>query len=183
VSDDPVVVDRPRMPAAYGPMEGLDGVLPWDWAEGRLTASRNYWVATTGPTGAPHVAPVWGVWVGSALWFGTDPTSAKGRNLARDGRVVVHLESGDEAVIVHGRGRAHALEDLDPELLAAVDGAYAAKYADPETGEPLHLTAGPQGALVHVVRPRLVLGWHEDDFLRSRTRWRFPAADAATADG
>jgi hypothetical protein len=180
VGDGPVV-ERPRMTAAYGPTEGLEGALPWAWAERRLSVSRNYWVATTGPTGAPHVAPVWGVWVDAALWFGTDPGSAKGRNLARDARVVVHLESGDEAVIVHGLGRAHTLAEVDRSSLAAVDEAYAAKYVDPETGEPMRLTAGLQAGPVHVVRPRLVLGWLEEDFLRSRTRWRFPDPRPATA--
>jgi hypothetical protein len=77
-------------------------------------------VATTGQHGAPHVAPVWGVWVRDVLWFGTDPASAKGRNLDRDDRVVVHLESGDEVVIVHGRAEAVRFHDLDAEPLQAV---------------------------------------------------------------
>lgn len=172
MTSDPAV-DRPDMPAGYGPVEGLDGTLPWEWAESRLLDARNYWVATAGPNGAPHVAPVWGVWVHGAVWFGTDPDSTKGRNLARDGRVVVHLESGNEAVIVRGRAEAVAPGDLDRALLEALDGAYAAKYVDGETGEPFRLSDGPEGSLVYRVAPAAVLGWLERDFVRSRTRWRF----------
>jgi hypothetical protein len=167
--------DRPDMPAGYGPVEGLEGALPWEWAERRLVDARNYWVATTAQDGAPHVAPVWGVWVRDMLWFGTDPASAKGRNLDRDDRVVVHLESGDEVVIVHGRAEAVRFHDLDEATAGAVDDAYAAKYVDVETGQPLRLSDGPDGAIVHRVVPRRLLGWLEHDFLRTRTRWRFDA--------
>jgi hypothetical protein len=33
----------------------------------RLAASRNYWLGTTSPSGAPHAAAVWGVVVGQTL--------------------------------------------------------------------------------------------------------------------
>jgi hypothetical protein len=168
-----MAVDRPDMPAGYGLTDDLDGVLPWAWAERRLVESRNYWVATAGPDGAPHVAPVWGVWVDGALWFGTEPTSAKGRNLARDDRLVVHLESGEEVVIVHGRVTTVALDQLDPAIARAVDDAYAAKYVDPETDRPMRLSDSPEGSRFYRVAPGRCLGWLEHDFLRSRTRWRF----------
>jgi PPOX class probable F420-dependent enzyme len=169
------VVDRPDMPPGYGPAEGVEGTLPWPWAERQLSDARNYWVATTGSDGAPHIVPVWGVWFDGALWFSTDPASTKGRNLGRDDRVVVHLESGDEVVIVHGRAATVPIGDLDRATLVAVDEAYAAKYVDPETGDPIRLTGGPEGSVVHRVAPRRVLAWLERDFLRSRTRWRFRA--------
>lgn len=111
-----------------------------------------------------------GVWVADAIWFGTDPVSAKGRNLARDERVVVHLESGDEAVIIHGDAAICAFPDQDPTLVEAVDAAYSAKYVDVETGEPLTLSGGPEGGAAFRVTPRRVLAWLEDDFVRSRTR-------------
>jgi PPOX class probable F420-dependent enzyme len=170
--DEPAV-DRPDMPPGYGPQEELEGTLAWTWAERQLIDARNYWVATTTRSGTPHVVPVWGVWVHDALWFGTDPASAKGRNLRRDPRLVVHLESGDEVVIVHGRADVVSLGDLEAAVAGPVDDAYAAKYNDVETGEPLRLSGGPEGSLVHRVVPERVLGWLEHDFLRTRTRWRF----------
>lgn len=172
---DELVVERPAMPPDYGPDDDVGGLLPWAWAEQRLQAARNYWIATVGPTGLPHLAPVWGAWVHGAVWFGTDPTSAKGRNLARDDRLAVHLESGEEAVIAYGRAERWSLAALEPGLLDVLDAAYAAKYVDPESGQPFRLSAAPAGSLVYRVRPRRVLGWVEHDFLRTRTRWQLPA--------
>ena len=167
-------VGRPHMPAGYGPVDGLDGTLPWSWAEQRLTDARTYWVVTASPEGAPHAAPVWGLWADAAVWFSTDPESTKGRNLARGGPVVVHLDSGDDAIIVHGRVEAFAFTDLDATLAARLDDAYAAKYADPATGRPVRLSEAPAGSLIYRVAPRRILGWRERDFPRSRTAWRFP---------
>lgn len=167
-----VIVDRPDMPAGYGPVNSLDGALPWTWAEQRLVDARNYWVVTTSPGGVPHVAPVWGVWSDGALWFGTDPGSTKGRNLARRGHVIAHLESGDETVIVHGQARVNAVRDLDRDVLAQVDDAYAAKYVDPMSGDPVRLVGqGADAPVCRIVATR-VLGWLEHDFPRTRTRWR-----------
>src|SRR5262249_26976380 len=46
---------RPYMPGygLLGPDEGT-GLLPWPWAEERLTSSRNYWVVSLWPDGRPH---------------------------------------------------------------------------------------------------------------------------------
>lgn len=86
------------MPASYGSL-GEEGV-PWSWAEERLEQARNYWLCTTRADGRPHAAPVWALW--RLLWFSTDPSSQKVRNVAREPRAVVHLESGDDVVIVEG---------------------------------------------------------------------------------
>src|SRR4051794_40830493 len=94
--------ERPGMPEGYGISRESDGLLPWSWAEERLEASHNYWIVTASPDGRPHAMPVWGVWTGGALYFATSRASRKGRNLAANPRLVVHLESGDEAVILEG---------------------------------------------------------------------------------
>ena len=77
-------------------------MLDWSWAVERLVASRNYWIGTADEDGRPRAIPVWGLWFDDSVVFGTNPRSRKGRNLERDPRVVVHLESGDEAVILEG---------------------------------------------------------------------------------
>jgi len=81
---------RPYMPGygIVGPTQG-SGLLPWSWAEERLTASRNYWVASSWPDGRPHAMPVWGIWHDGALWFSSSRQSRKARNLAADPRCVV----------------------------------------------------------------------------------------------
>ena len=106
------------MPRLYGVPTDASGaeLLPWTWAVEQLTSTRSYWVCTTRPDGRPHAAPVWGVWLDDAVWFSTAPSSVKGRNIARDPRVVVHLESGDETVILEGEAK---LPTDDAALLEA----------------------------------------------------------------
>lgn len=94
----------------YGIKQSDEGLLPWSWAEERLTTSRNYWVTTLWPDGRPHSMPVWGVWDGEALWFSSGRRSRKARNLAADPRCVVTTENADEPVVVRPRwafGIAH----------------------------------------------------------------------------
>ena len=96
--------DRPRMPASYGvgdPQYGFEPIQ-WSWVVEHVTGARNYWVATTRADGSPHVSPVWGVWYNDAFHFFTDRNSLKARAIRRDPRAVVHLESGDEVVIMEG---------------------------------------------------------------------------------
>ena len=73
----------------YGILPSAEGLLPWAWAQERLRASANYWLATTWPDGRPHVMPVWGVWLDGALWWSSGLRSRKARNLARDPRCTV----------------------------------------------------------------------------------------------
>lgn len=139
------------------------GPLAWSHAEERLEMSRNYWVATSRPDGRPHAVPVWGVWVKGALYFGTGRSSVKGRNLAHSPHLVVHLESGDDVVILEGEIR----EVRDQVTFAALDMAYQAKYGM-GIGE-----AGDEGAVWYVVRPRKAHAWLENDFPNTATRWQF----------
>lgn len=55
---------RPRM-GDYGVPAGPEGLLPWEWARERLSASHNYWLITSA-AGVPHTMPVWGVWFAGA---------------------------------------------------------------------------------------------------------------------
>jgi hypothetical protein len=146
---------RPAFGPSYGISEAEEGMLDWSWAEERLAASRNYWIVTSGEDGAPSAAPVWGVWAGGAVYFGTNPHSQKGRNLARDPRVLVHLESGDEVVILHGEVERCELEE-------SIADTYEAKYDH-----------RPPGLLR--VRPRRALAWLETDYPKSATRFDFDA--------
>jgi hypothetical protein len=148
------------MPAGYGikgPREGR-GLLPWSHVETSLQSARNYWLVTSTDDGIPHAAPLWGLWHDGRFFFSTDPKSRKGLNLASGRPVVVHLESGDEAVILEGR----PARVQDGELLKQLDELYLKKYG-------FHLDVG---ASYHVV-PSKALAWSEADFPTSATRWRF----------
>jgi pyridoxine/pyridoxamine 5'-phosphate oxidase len=103
----------------YGIPADRKGMLEWKRVSQQLVESRNYWIATTRPDGRPHTVPVWGVWLDGALHFGTDRRSRKARNLATNQGTVIHLESGDDAVILEGV----AEEIADPSIIARIDAA------------------------------------------------------------
>lgn len=160
MSDAAPRIDRPHMPGGYG-ITGDPGAaaLTWDWASERLEASRNYWIATSRGDGRAHAMPVWGVWLGDQLWFGTDPASIKGRNLSRQSDAVVHLESGDEVVILEG----HARRNEDAAAMRRICDVYEAKYAfRPGEGDDFW-TFTPDRALL----------WREADFVNSAVRITF----------
>ncbi|MCC7103630.1 MAG: pyridoxamine 5'-phosphate oxidase family protein [Chloroflexi bacterium] len=154
-----------RVPAEYGlPDTPGTRVLPWERVRDWIAASKSYWVCTTRPDGLPHAAPVWAVWVDERLFFSTDRRSRKGRNLAARPDLVIHLESGDEVVILEGV----AAEVTDPAQLAAFVEAYDVKYQiRPDVVNPL--------SVVYVLQPREALSWLESDFLSSASRWSFDA--------
>jgi general stress protein 26 len=146
----------------YGIPAHTKGMLDWRDVRRRLLRARNYWIGTTRPDGRPHAAPVWAVWHEEALYFGTDRRSRKARNLAAMAGTAIHLESGDEAVILEGA----AEEVVDRALIDRIDGAYLRKYK-------MRLTEAPGSLVVYAIRPRVALAWRERDFPRSATRWHF----------
>jgi hypothetical protein len=107
--------------------------------------------------------PVWGVWLDGTLFFSTDPHSRKGRNLAANPEAVIHLESGDDVVILEGR----VVKITDVSLLEKADAAYYNKYQFHLAGD----LAAP--GLVYQLRPRTAFAWLESSFPTSATRWEF----------
>jgi hypothetical protein len=163
----PPPAERPSFSPGYGVENTApEGLLPWEWVTERLSNSRNYWVCTTGADCRPHAMPVWGVWLGDGVYFSTDRSSRKGRNLSVDARISLHLESGDEVVIIESAAR----EVTDLDVLDEMAEQYELKY--PGTGlKPEDLNSATN--ITYVVRPGTVLAWMEKDFLNTATRWRF----------
>lgn len=151
---------RPDMPGygVVGEKEGA-GLLPWSFAEERFAAARNYWIASTKPDGRPHSAPVWGLWHEGVFYFSTGAESRKGRNLDQNPAVSVHLESGEEAVMLEGVVEAVS----DAKLLKALDKSYKAKYGFPMQGP----------GRIFAVKASRAFAWREHDFPQSATRWSF----------
>jgi len=137
--------------------------LSFTHAENRLAKSRNYWICTTRSDGRPHSIPVWGFWLDGALYFGTARSSRKARNLTQNPAISVHLESGDDVVILEGLARE--VSPLEKATLKKLDAASRAKYK-----MPLMMT--PE-SVIYSVRPRIVLAWTERDFPNNATRWQF----------
>jgi nitroimidazol reductase NimA-like FMN-containing flavoprotein (pyridoxamine 5'-phosphate oxidase superfamily) len=160
-------VDRPVLPDDYGVPGDTEGVLPWSHVAERLAASRHYWICTTRPDGRPHATPIWGVFFEGQIYFDGSPETRRGKNLAVNPAITVHLESGEDVVIVDGTVEQITPPDRDfAERLAAT---YAEKYA------ALDYSPSPttwDGGGLYRVTHRTVIAW--TTFPADMTRWRFP---------
>jgi hypothetical protein len=108
--------------------------------------------------------PVWGLWLDDSFVFSSGSESRKSRNLTRDPRTVVHLESGDDVVIVEGVAERVS----DAEELRRIGEIYSVKYDfafDPAAGGDYP---------VFRVTPRTAYAWLERDFPGTATRYAFP---------
>jgi general stress protein 26 len=155
---------RPRFHKSYGIWAADEGagLLDWDWAAERLERAHNYWVASASSSGRPHAAPIWGLWLEGVFYFSTARGSRKGVNLAENPIAVVHLESGDEVVIVEGPVQeVSGRKELD--RLAA---AYGEKYT-------LEIRFEDPGSVVYALRPERAFAWREQDYPESATRFTF----------
>ena len=99
-----------------------------------LGEQRTCRLATTGP-GGPHVAPLWFVWDGQALWVSSLTRSQRWANVARDPRVAVVIDDGHHY---------HELRGVEVEGEAAPVGPVprpAGGETFPELAEPERLMA------------------------------------------
>jgi hypothetical protein len=157
--------ERPHFTPGYG-LAGATAepgeLVPFEQLREWAVAARNYWVVTSGQGGRPHAMPVWGLWLDDRFLFSTDPASRKGRNIAANPEVVVHLESGDEVLVVEGT----AERVKDAGLLERMVDLYERKY-------DIRIDTDNPSMGVYLVRPRVAFGWRERDFPSSATRWSF----------
>lgn len=143
-----------------------DNALSWPEVAARLSAARTYWLCTTTSTGAPHAAPVWGVVTGQVLYLYSERRTVKARNLAADPRVVVHLESGEDVVIVRGTAR-----DLGtPAQVPGVVAALSAKYTRQHDRRYLP-DSDPDFDVVYAISPQSAMMWRLADYEASQRRW------------
>lgn len=158
-------VSRPIMPPSYGlePPGEDHALLPWSWVETRLAEARNYWLVTSSSKCQPHAIPLWGIWQDRGLLFSTSRASRKAVNLRHNPQAAVHLESGDEVVVMEG-----SVVPLSGDRWKEYVARYQEKYGirldlDEET---LHFRFVPSK----------VLAWQEAAFPSSATRWTFSGA-------
>jgi PPOX class probable F420-dependent enzyme len=117
--------------------------------------------ATTGPDG-PHVAPVWFVWDGRAIWVYSLTRSQRWANVSRDPRVAVVVDDGHHY---------HELHGVEIEGQATVMGPVPRKGHEdcPELAEPERLMAAKyfgSAAMTHDARhawlrviPQKMVSW------------------------
>ena len=152
----------------YGIPTSTNGVLPWSWAVGRLERATIYWLATASESGAPHLIPIWGAWVGDRWYVEGGPTRWQ-RNLRENAQLAIHVESATgEVVIVEGT----ATEIVAPatELSERIQGGYA-KYEPGYAADPANWA---QGGLWEL-RPLKAFAW--TTFPTDMTRYTFGGGD------
>lgn len=141
------------------------GLLAWSWAEERLAASHDYWLATVTPGGRPHLMPVWGVLLDGRLWFSCSNGSRKSRNLAERPYASLATDGPLEPVVAEGPvARIGAAADLE-RMLAAENTKYGTDYGI-EMLDPAENTCW-------ALAPERVFGLDSADFTGSPTRWDF----------
>ena len=151
--------DRPQMPDSFGLRDPQYEFKPLRWADvtRRVAEAPNYWVATVRPSGRPHSVPVWGVWAEDAFCFLTDRKSLTAKNLAHNPASEVHLENGEDVVMLFG--------DFEPaDLNQAVLDAFHRKYDMPPVATEF---------AAYRLHHHKAIAWGSADFPSNATRWRF----------
>lgn len=146
------MITRPIFPTGYA--DNPKAQLAWEYVEKRLLHAKNYWLCTVRPNGHPHAVPKWGVWVGGKIYVDGSLETRHARNIHENPFVTVHLENGDEAIIVEGR--AQALQRPSPPLAEEVAKAYSEKYA--ASGYAPQPDQWDNGGLFEIT-PTTVLAW------------------------
>jgi hypothetical protein len=150
-----------RGPQGYSFPTESDHLLAWTDAEARLVEARHYWLATTSPDGVAHVRPIWGAWMDHAFYFDGHPHTRWARNITRDPRASIHLESAMNVVIVEGI--AEDIERTDERLGAAVAAEWERKYG--------RLVPDATANGIFRLVPTRARGWSEN--LADGTVWEF----------
>jgi nitroimidazol reductase NimA-like FMN-containing flavoprotein (pyridoxamine 5'-phosphate oxidase superfamily) len=147
-------------------MAPMAELVTWTEVAFRFDQARNSWIGTVDSAGAPHAVPIWTAGVDGAIYIFGERRSAKFRNLVTNPNIVLHLESGDEVVIVRGT----ASDVGAPGDVPAVVAAFAAKYTEPDDEQWLpHVD--PSVDVVARIEPAMALLWSSDDFFASKRRW------------
>ncbi len=96
-----------------------------------LEAERVVTVASYGPRGWPHVMPLWYVARGERIWIWTYAKSQKVKNLERDPRATLLVETGNGYTELRGiQIEAEAELTRDTERVAEFGKRLAVRYTD-----------------------------------------------------
>jgi PPOX class probable F420-dependent enzyme len=116
------------------------------------------WLTTLNADGSAHVTGVGALWADGAFWFETGERTRKGRNVARDPRVVLAVATHGFDLVVEGD--AELVED--PALVASMAARWAAEGWPAQvdasgtalTAEFSAPSAGPPPWRVYRIAPR-----------------------------
>lgn len=155
---------RPKLPKGY--VESPTSEVSWSYVENRLAESTNYWLCTVYPDGRPHVVPRWGVFLDGKFYYDGSPDTRHARNLEKNSNATLHLESGNDVVIMEGTSQA--APKPEPELAQRLSAVYTAKYRS--EGYAPKPDQWDKGGL-YVFTPRQCLAWTR--FFENPTKFVF----------
>ena len=96
----------------------------------RLVGTPVAWLTTVRPDGAPHLVPVWYLWVDGGFVVFSKPAAVKVKNVVADGRVMLALgQPEDDFDVQLIEGDARLLPVSTPSVLPALAAELQAKYA------------------------------------------------------
>ena len=157
-------ITRPKFPKGY--VDNPISDVPWEHVEQRMTGSINYWLCSVYPDGRPHVVPRWGVYIDGRLYYVGSPETRHARNIDKNPNVTLHLESGNDVVIMEGTSLPASKPT--PDFAQRLSAAYKMKYeSDGYAPEP---TQWDEGGL-YVFTPRQCLAWTK--FFENPTKFIF----------
>jgi hypothetical protein len=156
---------RIRFSSTFGPEPTTTPgeALPWSEVERWLAEATEVWVLTTRPGSRPHAVPVDIVWVDGAAVFGAPPGTRRGKNIAANPEVVLHLPGTQNVAILEGRAGPLIAGPILDRFLDISRARYGA------SAWPAEQLLGATWYL----RPRRVMAWRVKDMRNTATRWTF----------
>ena len=157
-------ITRPKFPKGYA--DNPASYVTWDWVAEQLTESKNYWLSSVRPNEHPHVVPRWGVFMDNKFYYDGSPETRHARNIVENPHVSLHLESGDQAVILEGISKP--ANKPEPELANRLAEEYRRKYT--QHGYSPELNQWDEGGL-YVFSPHQCIAW--SNFTQDPTKFVF----------
>jgi hypothetical protein len=161
-------ITRPQFPKGY--VDNPASYVDWSWVVTQLTESKNYWLCSVRPDGRPHVIPRWAVYVDGRIYYDGSPETRHAQNLETNPHASVHLESGDQVIILEGTSASAGKPA--PELANRLVAAYRKKYAG--QGYSPEPSQWDEGGL-YVFTPRQCIAWTQ--FNLDPTKFVFEEVD------
>jgi general stress protein 26 len=129
---------------------------------GFLDAQRVVVCATNGPRGWPHLMPLWYVIRDGELWAWTYAKSQKVRNLERDARATLQIETGEQyqelrGVMIEAETTIHRETEFVAAFGAELFQRYGAGQAGPDFMDVIRAQAAKRVALQFA--PRRTASW------------------------